>query len=442
LAVPLDYDNPDGAMIKLALFRIPAKDPNRRIGVLLFNPGGPGESGVDFLRTAKDVVSDRLAARFDLVSWDPRGTGGSDPVRCGTGFGRALDAPLPLPTTTPERQAQDAVARRADQACQQTAGAILGHVGTANTARDLDRIRAALGAARISYIGYSYGTYLGQVYAQMFPGRVRAMVLDGVSDADLSPEQMLLAEAKGIEQSLNAFFSYCGDDARCPFHEGGHPAQAFDKLVARINAAPIRVGNRLLGESQFWGGVLDPLYTDQKDALARSLASAGASNGRPLLDAYDQLNDRRANGSYGDVGQAELAINCDDGLSVGQPATVTRLEPVFRAAAPRAGMFVLYGDLGCVYWPEKPSPPSRPIRAQGAPPIVVIGTTGDPVTPYQNAVAVAHQLASGVLLTNQGSGHTAAAGISGPCDPLVVPYLITGKAPRDGAICPGADTTP
>jgi hypothetical protein len=105
-------------------------------------------------------------------------------------------------------------------------------------------------------------------------------------------------------------------------------------------------------------------------------------------------------------------------------------------------MFVLYGDLGCVYWPEKPSPPSRPIRAQGAPPIVVIGTTGDPVTPYQNAVAVAHQLASGVLLTNQGSGHTAAAGISGPCDPLVVPYLIPGKAPRDGAICPGADTTP
>lgn len=210
-------------------------------------------------------MSDQLAARFDLVSWDPRGTGASDPVRCGAGLGRALDAPLPLPTTTAQRQAQDAVAQRADQACQQTAGGILGHVGTANTARDLDRIRAALGAKRISYIGYSYGTYLGQVYANMFPDHVRAMVLDGVSDADLSPEQMLLAEAKGIEQSLGAFFSYCAVDARCAFHQGGHPAQAFDQLVARIHAAPIRVGNRLLGEPQFWGGVLDPLYTDQKD---------------------------------------------------------------------------------------------------------------------------------------------------------------------------------
>ena len=181
---------------------------------------------------------------------------------------------------------------------------------------------------------------------------------------------------------------------------------------------------------------MDPLYADEEDVLATSLAQAAAGNGRQLLEADDELNDRRADGTYGRTAQASAAIDCDDGLSVGPPRVFPSLAAEFRAAAPRAGLDVLYGDLECAAWPETPTPPQRPVRAQGAPPILVIGTTGDPVTPYENAVAVAHQLASGVLLTNKANGHTADAGLSGPCDPLVVPYLIRLAVPRSGTVCP------
>jgi hypothetical protein len=174
----------------------------------------------------------------------------------------------------------------------------------------------------------------------------------------------------------------------------------------------------------------------QTDELAKSLASAAASNGRPLLKAYDELNDRHSNGSYGQSTQASVAINRDDGLSVGSPSAVPRLEPAFRTAAPRAGLYELYGDLACVYWPKRPSPPQQPVSARGAPPILVIGMTGDPVTPYGDAVQVAHQLTSGVLLTNNSNGHTADAGLSGPCDPMVVSYLTRLVVPRNGATCP------
>lgn len=438
LSVPLDYNKPNGKTIRLALFRIPARSPKQRIGALVFNPGGPGESGVAFLRNAETVVSDQLAARFDLVSWDPRGTGASDPVVCGPGFARALDLPLPVPATASQRAAADAAAISLDDACQERAGAILGHVATVDTARDLDHIRQALGEQRITYIGLSYGTFLGQIYATMFPRHVRAMVLDGVSNADLSPRNLLLAQAKSVERSLDEFLAYCAAQSSCAFHSRGHSASAFDALVARVHAKSLPVGDRLLGESQFWGGVLNPLYGDDKAALGKSLAAAAAGNGGPLLKAYDELNGRRPDGTYDETGQALTAINCDDGLSVGSPGAVTGLESEFRAAAPRAGLYELYGDLQCTYWPETPRPPQRPVRAQGAPPILVLGTTGDPVTPYENAVQVAHQLASGVLLTNKATGHTADAGLSGPCDPVVVPYLVRLAVPRSGTVCPQA----
>ncbi len=436
LSVPLDYNNPNGKTIRLALFRIPARNSKQRIGVLLFNPGGPGESGIAFLRSAESVISDQLAARFDLVSWDPRGTGASDPVVCGPGFARALDLPLPVPATASQRAAADAAAVSLDRACQERAGAILGHVATVDTARDLDQIRQALGEQRINYIGLSYGTFLGQVYANMFPRHVRAMVLDGLSNADLSPRDLLLAQARSVERSVDSFLADCAAHSSCAFHSHGHPASAFDALIARIHAKPLPVGARMLGESQFWGGVLNPLYTDETDQLAKSLAAAATGNGAPLLKAYDDLNGRRSDGAYAEPDQASVAINCDDGLTVGSPGAVPGLESEFRAAAPRAGPYELYGDLQCVYWPEAPSPPQRPVRAQGAPPILVIGTTGDPVTPYENAVEVAHQLASGVLLTNKAAGHTADAGLSGPCDPVVVPYLVRLAVPRSGTVCP------
>jgi pimeloyl-ACP methyl ester carboxylesterase len=434
LDVPLDYSNRAGRTIEVALFRIKAKDPKRRIGSLLFNPGGPGDSGVAFLRDNGPALSGKLSSRFDLIGFDPRGTGRTSPVRCGRSFGRLLDRNL-VPTTAAERRAAGAAYSRFARVCKRRLGRVLGHIATVDTARDMDRIRAALGEERVSYVGYSYGTFLGQAYANMFPKRVRAMVIDGVENASLDPIHASLAEAKSVERSLDAFLKECAADASCAFHGDGQPAAAFDRLAAGVQANPIPVGNRRLGPTQFWFGVLFPLYSGDDDVLATALASAAKGNGSALLKGADQVTGRRPNGTYGTSPQAEQAIDCLDGKGLGRPARFPALEARFHDVAPRAGRFVLYSEFACSYWPEKPRPPKRPVRAPGAAPILVVGTTGDPVTPYGNAVAVARRLDSGILITNDGNTHTAVSALGGPCDGAVIPYLVKLLVPKRGRHC-------
>jgi pimeloyl-ACP methyl ester carboxylesterase len=436
LAVPLNYASPSAGTITLALFRLPATGPGRRIGSLLINPGGPGESGVAFLRDIAPAYADRLRARFDLVSFDPRGTGSSDPVRCGPSFSRLLATDW-APQTAAQRSTLGSAERAFAAACKQRLGKALAFVDTTDVARDMDRIRAALGDKQVSYLGYSYGTELGQVYANMFPGHVRAMVLDGVVDLSVRPVQGALSQARGVEQALDRFLAGCAASRSCAFHNGGHSGGAFDRLAARIAARPLRVGSRVLGPTQFWMGVVEPLYSDDDTTLAAALAAAAAGNGAPLLRSADSY-DEWSHGSYGTLLQANQAINCVDGPPLAPPADFPKLAARFRAAAPRYWRFALYASIGCSYWPERPRPPALPIRAKGAPPILVIGTTGDPFTPYHQAVAVSRQLQSGVLLTAVGATHTALAGLGVPCDSLVIPYLITRSAPRTGSRCPSS----
>jgi pimeloyl-ACP methyl ester carboxylesterase len=434
LSVPLDYDDPGSETLKVALFRIKAGKPGNRIGSLLFNPGGPGESGVAFLRSAAPLVSDRLKARFDLIGFDPRGTGGSNPVRCGSALDRLPDRFL-VPVTAAQRRATREAMVRLYNACKRRLGDALDHIATVDTARDMDRIRDALGEEQISYLGASYGTYLGQVYADMFPSRVRAMVLDGVEDASVKPVASALAQARSVERSLDRVLRRCAARRKCAFHENGRSAAAFDALAARVEAKPIKVGRRRLAIAEFWAGALYPLYTDEEDALERAMARAADGNGKPLLKSADALTGRRRNGTYTVPAQAGEAIDCLDGQTVGPPARFSKLEARFRAAAPRAGAFVLSSWIACNYWPLKPRPPQRPIRADGAGPILVVGATGDPVTPYRNAVAVARRLGSATLITNRGSDHTSFSGISGPCDGEVVPFLVQLEVPKPGSFC-------
>jgi pimeloyl-ACP methyl ester carboxylesterase len=315
-------------------------------------------------------------------------------------------------------------------------GAVLGNVATVDTARDMDQIRQALGEQRITYIGYSYGTYLGAVYANMFPTHVRAMVLDGVSDPDQPAAQFFLTQARGFDRGIDQFFASCAQRRSCPFYSGGHPAAAFASLARRIQAHPLRVGKRYLGTQQFLGGVTTPLYSDDEATLAKALAAAANGNGAPLLKLNDQGAGRRANGTYSTQGSSTLAIDCLDGRGIDGVRQALALQHRFVTAAPVFGRQILYGAAVCGYWPESPRPPRLPVSAAGAPPILVIGSSGDPITPLSEAVTLAHSLRSGVLLTATTKGHTTMFGNDGSvCNTLGIPYLLTGKPPANGSRC-------
>jgi pimeloyl-ACP methyl ester carboxylesterase len=436
LQVPLSYSDPNGQQISLALFRLPAKDPSKRIGTILVNPGGPGSSGVQFARLTAIGFPAGLRARFDIIGWDPRGVGASDPIDCGAALARAATL-----NESPVTKTQGSALAKGDQqfgaACKAKLGAILGNVGTVDSAHDMDRIRLAIGQ-QINYIGYSYGTYLGAVYANMFPTHVRAMVLDGVSDPGQSATTSFLVQARALDHAIDGYLATCAAQSKCAFYGGGHPQAAFDALVRRIEAHPIAVGNRQLGPTQFFFGVANSLYGDDQTAVAKDLAAAAAGNGAPLLKAFDDYVGRKPNGTYSTEQSANTAINCLDGRGVGNLSDAQKLEHQFVTAAPRFGRFVLYSNLVCGYWPEKAHPPKLPITAKGAPPIVVIGSTRDPITPYSDAVRLAHELHSGVLLTASNAGHTSNFGIGGPCDALGVKYLLTGTPPANGTRCPAA----
>jgi pimeloyl-ACP methyl ester carboxylesterase len=264
------------------------------------------------------------------------------------------------------------------------------------------------------------------------------MVLDGVSDPGESANTSFLVQARALDKAIDGYLTTCATKSSCAFHSGGHPQAAFDKLVRRIEVHPIAVGNRQLGPTQFYFGVANSLYGDDQTAVAKDLAAAAAGHGAPLLKSFDDYVGRKPNGTYSTEQSANTAINCLDGRGVGSLAAAQKLEPQFVKAAPRFGRFVLYSNLVCGYWPEKAHPPKLPITANGAPPIVVIGSTRDPITPYSDAVRLAHELHSGVLLTASNAGHTSNFGIGGPCDAIGTKYLLTGTPPPNGTHCPAA----
>lgn len=253
--VPLDYDHPRGARISLALIRLPAGDPARKIGSIFLNPGGPGGSGVDFVRAAGPILySDEVRARFDLVGFDPRGVIGSTPLRCFETFDQALAvlAPMAFPVTRAEERVWVRSDRALARACARRGGAILDHMATADVARDLDLLRRAVGDDKLSYVGYSYGTYLGATYANLFPNKVRALVVDGVLDpiawatgrgdqARTLPFSTRLRSDQGALATLNEFFRLCdAGTANCAF-SAGNPQRRFARLAERLLEEPVQL---------------------------------------------------------------------------------------------------------------------------------------------------------------------------------------------------------
>jgi len=435
LTVPLDYSNPDKDTIKLALIRKRATDPTRRIGSVLTNPGGPGASGIDYLRQAAGSMTS-LNKRFDLVGFDPRGVGQSAPVRCFTAAQEdAFNALDPVLDDPQEKQAAIQADKDFAAACEQRSAQILPFVDTASAARDMDEIRAAVGDPKLTYLGFSYGTYLGQMYAHLFPTHVRALSLDGVLDPTLSANDLLLAQVGGFEANLEGFAADCKARTSCQFGRTGDPVAKVNALLNGLDSNPMAVGNRQLTRALAIYGIGTPLYDPGAwPYLDQGLTAAEQGNGRLLLAFSDLYLGRQADGSYDNETDANFAINCLDHPVPSDVTAYDQLGPAFVKASTAFGAAFQYSNLPCVYWPVKPTGHDGPLTDDGAPPILLVGGTHDPATPYAWAVSVHHQLANSVLLTRNGYGHVSYDKSS--CAQLAEDaYLVNLTLPADGTVC-------
>ncbi len=438
LRVPVDHANPGGSTLDLALARRPAGSPSTRIGSLVFNPGGPGDSGIDALPHELGVLNPVLRQRFDIVSWDPRGIGRSGPVRCRAEVGDQPSSgesapPIdPVPTTDADRQRLADSYRAYGMLCAQAHGDYLKFVGTDSTAEDLERIRVALGDERLTFIGHSSGTLLGAIYAERYPQRVRALVLDGPIDPSLDLIGMTRAQAVAFERTLDGFFAWCTSNSGCTWRPSPDLRGSFLALVDRIRAEPLPApdGERV-GVSELFTGVMGRLYARSRwPSLSQALQAAEQGDGTPLAS----LSNRYVNSGSSNFADARSSITCADHPAPRDPAAYPALVDIAAQEAPVFGPLFTWASLSCGVWPVPAALQPHPVQAPGSPPILVVGTTGDPATPQAWAESLANQLAQGVLVLRQGSEHVAYY-YSSCVRAIVDAYLVDGRLPADPTTC-------
>ena len=435
LAVPFDYDNPTVGSFTLFLTRLPATDSVKKIGSMLVNPGGPGFGGSGVARDAEYYFSSELIERFDVIGWDPRGTGKSTPaVNCIDEYDEyfGIDS---TPETPEEKQAIVDLSQKFNDQCVNRSGEILPYISTQATARDMDSIRQALGEEKITYFGFSYGSELGATWATMFPNTVRAAILDGASDPNATSLDQGLAQARGFEKQLDAFLAACSKRVSCAFHSKGNSAVALDELLAEIDEAPIVVtANRTpVTQGVMYTALAQSMYSDELwPALERALADAVKGDGAGLLKLYDDYYQRKPGGTYGNELEAFLAISCLDDPGPTSVAAVDEQIPVFTKAAKRFGESFAYG-YSCALWPI-PQVQRLEITGKGAGPIVVIGTTGDAATPIESSRNAAKALEGGIFLTVTADQHTG-YGLNKCVVSAVDRYLIDLTPPPVGKVC-------
>ena len=438
LTVPLDYAKPGGQDIRLAVIRLKAS--GKRLGSLLVNPGGPGASGVASARAARVQFGEPLRETFDIVGFDPRGVGDSAPVRCLSGS--RLDSYFagdPTPDNATEEKQYLAAQKAFSAGCEDKSGELLPYVSTIDAARDMDVLRAALGDKHMYYLGSSYGTYLGATYAGLFPSRVGRLVLDGALDPTLTNQQLLLGQTKGFQVAFDSFVADCAKHSDCPLPKGQAAAEAkIAGLLRSLDANPIPTGQRgrPLTEGLATLGISEAMYAPEyfSQLLRSGLRQAFAGDGSTLLRLADFYTERAANGTYPNLLEANLAVNCVDKGSDSTVADVEQVKPDFIKASPVFGPALAWGDVACAGWPVA-AHRSVAIHAKGAAPILVVGTTRDPATPYAWARALASQLDSGRLLTFDGDGHTGYNRGSSCINRAVEKYLIQGVLPAEGLVC-------
>lgn len=468
ITVPLDYANPKGETISIAVKKRAATGGHAQ-GALFINPGGPGDSGVSFAERAGNAFSPDLLSAYDVIGFDPRGVGSSTAITCSSDDDSSSSTAEPSasagatasPSTsgTPSAGSTPSAGtasgdesyeewsestRQSFQELSKQCGsntepaALLDHVDTVSAARDLDILRALAGQEKLNYLGFSYGTYLASVYAETFPGNTGRIVLDGAIDPSLSLAEQGLGQAKGFEQALRTYVDYCQSSSGCPL-SGGTDAgvQQIRDLITSANSTPLATGdpNRTVTGSDIVTALSEYLYTTEQ-------------NWEPLNKALDQAINHRDGSAFAaseeqdssskdDGGGAFQAVTCLDYPVEGDKMTwaaqyeqAKREAPIFADSA--VGM-----DLVCSVWGHNGTRKPTQIHARGAAPILVVGTTGDPATPYAWSKSLAEQLDSGQLLTWEGNGHTAYGGDASCVNDAVDAYLISGTMPKEGLTCRG-----
>ncbi|MFI1028145.1 alpha/beta hydrolase [Streptomyces sp. NPDC020951] len=434
LKVPLDWSKPDGNTIDLALVRTKSSaGGSKRAGSLLFNFGGPGGSGVSTLPAYGSTFSS-LRKSYDLVSWDPRGVGASEGVRCRTD--KEIQAAEPLdstPDTPTEEQAYLQDATDFGKGCEKAAGELMAHVSTTDTARDMDLMRQVLGDPKMHYFGISYGTELGGVYAHLFPKNVGRLILDAVVDPSADSVGHAQNQARGFQRALDDYLKSTGEDP-----EAG--SKKIAALLDGLDSKPLSTSDgRKLTQTLAVTGIVLPLYSKASwPSLTSALESAQDGDGSELLALADGYNERDTSGHYGTTTHSQRVISCLDDKQRPTAEATKKLLPEFEQISPVFGDFLGWDTAGwCHDWPVAGQYDTPEVSAAGAAPILLVGNTGDPATPYEGARKMADELGKGVgvLLTWKGEGHGAYGSGSSCVDSAVDDYLLKGTVPKDGTVC-------
>ena len=436
LEVPVDYDDPDGPTFELFVARRLADDQENKIGTLLVNPGGPGFGGSDFAIYADQVYGQPLLERFDIVGWDPRGTGQSEPaIDCIDDYDRYFAGTDITPDDDGERQEIVDLAEEFAQECVSNNSDYIEHIGTNNSARDMDSIRQALGEDEISYFGFSYGSELGATWATLFPETVRAAVLDGASDPNADGIEGSLQQVAGFEATLTTYLAQCSEDRSCPFYNGGDAEDAFDELMESLDEDPIpsEPGRPDVTRGVALQAVGQAMYSESLwPQLSDALVAAQQGDGAGLLQLYDAYFQRQPDGTWGNELEAFQSISCMDDperLSVAEDdATASEFNEVGPRFAPGTT-----GSYFCTFFPPS-TDPRVDITGAGAGPILVIGTTGDAATPLTSTRAMADTLEDGRLVVVTADQHTG-YGVNDCVDQVAHDFLVDLVDPPEETDC-------
>jgi len=441
IAVPVDYAKPDGDVAELALIRFPAT--GNKIGSLVINPGGPGESGIEAAAGIDQTLPQQVRERFDLVGFDPRGVASSTPaVWCNSDADNDRLRADPMVDYSPagvehiEDETKAFVARCVDKMGKD----FLANVGTANVVKDLDAIRAAIGDDKLTYLGYSYGTRIGSAYAEAYPQNVRAMIFDGAVDPNADPIEADINQAAAFQDAFDDYAADCAKDPNCPL--GTDPAKSVDvykSLVDPLVDKPAMTADpRGLSYGDAIVGTIMALYSPNLwRHLTKGLSELVDGRGDTMLALADMYMRRDAQGRYTNATDARIAVNCVDEPPISDRAKVVEKDRRMREVAP----FISYGEFTgnaplstCAFWPVPPTTEPHSVSATDLPPTVVVSTSGDPATPYQAGVDLARQLGGG-LITFDGTQHTVVFQGENCVDDYAIGYLIDGTMPPPDAKC-------